>query len=117
MKFKLNEELSVTARKRLIKGLTQVAQLYFNGEHQPCSVDHQPCSVDPNKVNIGCGICKALHDLKVKDAYDMMNQLMSETNDYSYGHYVNNPTEWEPRANMCLFLVEYLKDTIKKEKA
>jgi len=25
--------------------------------------------------------------------------------------------EWEPRANMCLFLVEYLKDTIEKEKA
>lgn len=107
MKFKHNKELSLTARKTLIKGLTQVAELYFNGKHQPCSVD-------PNKVNIGCGICKALHDLKVKDAYDMMNKLMSETNDYSYGHYVNNPTGWEPRANMCLFLVEYLKDTIKE---
>lgn len=108
MKFERNKALSVAARKRLMKGLTQVAELYFNGKYQPCSVD-------PDKVNIGCGICNALHDLKVKDAYGMMNNLMSETNDYSYGHYVNNPTEWEPRATMCLFLVEYLKDTIKEK--
>jgi hypothetical protein len=108
MKFKHNKELSLKARKRLIKGLTQVAELYFSAEHQPCSVD-------PNKVNIGCGICKALHDLKVKNAYDLMNQLMQETNEYSYGQYVAEPQEWEPRANMCLFLVEYLKDTIKEK--
>ena len=82
--------------------------MYFNGEHQECSFD-------PNKVNIGCGICKALHDLKVKDAYEMMNNLMSEINDYSYGRYVDTPKEWEPRANMCLFLVKYLKDTIKEK--
>lgn len=108
MKFERNKSLSVTARKQLIKGLTQVAELYFNGKHQP------HCN-NPNKVTIGCGICKALHDLKVKDAYDLMNQLMQETNEYSYGYYVATPQEWEPRANMCLFLVEYLKDTIKEK--
>jgi hypothetical protein len=107
MKFERNKELSVAARKRLMKGLTQVAELYFSDKYWR----HGGV---PDTVNIGCGICKALHDLKVKDAYDMMNKLMSETNDYSYGHYVNNPTGWEPRANMCLFLVEYLKDTIKE---
>lgn len=108
MKFERNKELSVTARKRLIKGLTQVAELYFNGKHQP-HFDN------PKKVTIGCGICKALHDLKVKNAYDLMNQLMQETNEYSYGQYVATTEEWEPRANMCLFLVEYLKDTIKEK--
>lgn len=108
MKFERNEELSVTARKQLIKGLTQVAELYFNGKHQPY-LDN------PNKVTIGCGICKALYDLKVKNAYEMMNQLMQETSEYSYGYYVATPQEWEPRANMCLFLVEYLKDTIKEK--
>lgn len=111
MNFELNKNLSVAARKELIKGLTKVAELYFNGEHQMYCVF-------PDKVNIACGICKALLDLKVKNAYALMNHLMFETNDYSYGHYVNNSTEeWEPRANMCLFLVEYLKDSIKKEKS
>lgn len=108
MKFGRNKALSVTARKRLIKGLTEVAELYFDDKHQSCSID-------PKKVNIGCGICKALHDLKVENAYQMMNQLMMETNEYSYGCYVAKPKEWEPRANMCLFLVEYLKDTIKEK--
>jgi hypothetical protein len=46
-----------------------------------------------------------------------MLKLMIETNEYSYGQYASTPEEWEPRANMALFLVEYLKDTIKKEKA
>lgn len=110
MNFELNKNLSVAARKELIKGLTKVAELYFNGEHQPYGVF-------PDKVNIGCGICMALNELKVKDAYSLMDRLLSELNDYSYGYYVDNPTEWEPRANMCLFLVEYLKDSIKKEKS
>lgn len=110
MKFERNKALSVAARKRLMKGLTQVAELYFSDKYW------QHSGV-PDTVNIGCGICKALHDLKFKNAYDLMNQLMMETNEYSYGCYVAKPKEWEPRANMCLFLVEYLKDTIEKEKA
>ena len=110
MKFERNKSLSVTARKQLIKGLTQVAELYFNGKHQP----HRN---NPNKVTIGCGICKAMLDLGYKYSYDDMAKLLDETNEYSYGNYVATPQEWEPRANMCLFLVEYLKDTIKKEKA
>lgn len=107
MQFRRNKNLSVTARKRLIKGLTQVAELYFSGKY--C------CYGKPDIVNIGCGICKALRDLEYKDSYEDMAQLMVETIDYSYGEYVSTAEEWEPRANMCLFLVEYLKDTIEKE--
>lgn len=95
MNFELNKNLSVTARKRLIEGLTKVAELYFNGAYKR----HGGFT---DRVNIGCGICKALHDLKVKDAYEMMNNLMSEINDYSYGRYVDTPKEWEPRANICV---------------
>jgi hypothetical protein len=108
MKFEYNKELSVTARKRLIKGLTQVAELYFNS-------DYQPCSVDPKKVNIGCGICKAMNDLGYKYSYTDMMHLFDETDELSYGRYSYTAKEWEPRANMCLFLVEYLKDTIKEK--
>lgn len=108
MKFKRNEELSLTSRKRLIKGLTQVAELYFNK-------DYQPYGVDPKKVNIGCGICKAMNDLGYKYSYMDMAYLLDEMNEYSYGPYTYTPEEWEPRANMCLFLVEYLKDTIKEK--
>jgi hypothetical protein len=107
MKFGHNKALSLTARKGLIKGLTKVAELYFNGEH--IRYEH------PDKVNIGCGICKALHDLEFSHSYHAMQELMQETNEYSYGQYVDTPEEWEPRANMCLFLVEYLKDTIKEK--
>lgn len=108
MKFGRNKELSVTARKRLIKGLTEVAELYFNGKHQSCSID-------PKKVNIGCGICKAMNDLGYKYSYNDMMHLFDETDELSYGKYTYSPKEWEPRANMCLFLVEYLKDTIKEK--
>jgi hypothetical protein len=110
MHFEHNKELSVTARKRLMKGLTKVAELYFSDKYLRYDVV-------PDTVNIGCGICKAMLDLGYKHSYDDMNKLMLETLDYSYGYYVSTPEEWEPRANMCLFLVEYLKDTIKKEKA
>lgn len=108
MQFRRNKSLSVTARKRLIKGLTQVAELYFSDKY--CYYGSKP-----DIVNIGCGICKALRDLEYKHSYDDMAQLLVETIDYSYGEYVSTAEKWEPRANMCLFLVEYLKDTIEKE--
>lgn len=107
MKFERNKELSVTARKRLIKGLTHVAELYFSDKYY-----HH--SGVPDTVNIGCGICKALNDLGYKYSYNDMAKLLDETNEYSYGQYVATAKKWEPRANMCLFLVEYLKDTIKE---
>jgi hypothetical protein len=110
MKFEHNKALSLTARKRLIKGLTQVAELYF-------SADYVQGGAYPDKVNVSCGICKALHDLQFSHSYYAMQQLMLEMDDDYYGKYVYTPQEWEPRANMCLFLVEYLKDTIEKEKA
>lgn len=105
MKFERNEKLSVTARKRLVKGLTQVAELYFSDKHLP----HGGV---PDTVNIGCGICKAMFDLGYKYAYSDMAKLLHETDEYSYGPYSYTAKEWEPRANMCLFLVEYLKDTL-----
>jgi len=107
MHFELNKELTVTARKRLIKGLTKVAELYFSDKHWQCSGV-------PDTVNIGCGICKALTDLGYKYSYMDMAHLLDETDEYSYGPYSYTAKEWEPRANMCLFLVEYLKDTIKR---
>ncbi len=105
-----HKQLSVTARERLVKGLTQVAELYFSDKHLSYGGV-------PDTVNICCGICKAMLDLGYKHSYDDMSKLMVETNEYSYGCYVSTPEEWEPRATMCLFLVEYLKDTIQKEKA
>lgn len=107
MKFERNKELSVTARRRLIKGLTEVAKLYFSDKHR----HHGGV---PDTVNIGCGICRALSDLGYKCAYSDMAKLLDETDQYSYGEYVGTAKRWEPRANMCLFLVEYLKDTIKE---
>lgn len=105
MEFKLNKQLTVTARNRLIKGLTQVAELYFSDKYW----QH---SGIPDTVNTGCGICKAMNDLGYKYSYKDMQLLLDETNEYSYGPYSYTPKEWEPRANMCLFLVEYLKDTV-----
>lgn len=111
MKFQHNKELSLAARKALIKGLTKVAELYFNGEYD-MYMYKTGC-----KVTIGCGICLALHNLKVKDAYGAMQELMFEMGNDYYGSYfeIEEPEQWEPRANMCLFLVEYLKDTIKEK--
>ena len=110
MHFEHNKELSVTARKRLMKGLTQVAELYFSDKYLRFGGV-------PDTLNIGCGICKAMLDLGYKNSYEDMAKLLDETNEYSYGYYVSTAKEWEPRATMCLFLVEYLKDTIEKEKA
>ena len=110
MNFELNKNLSVAARKELIKGLTKVAELYFNGEHER----HGGFT---DRVNIGCGICKAMHDLEFPSSYNLMQELMLEMGNDYYGRYVCSTEEWEPRANMCLFLVEYLKDSIKKEKS
>jgi hypothetical protein len=109
MKFEHNYDLSIAQRKKMIEGLTKIAELYFNGQYDMYG--------QIGKVTIGCGICKAMLDLGYKHSYDDMAKLMLETNEYSYGCYVSTAKEWEPRANMCLFLVEYLKDTIKKEKA
>ena len=110
MNFELNKNLSVTARKRLIEGLTKVAELYFNGAYKR----HGGFT---DRVNIGCGICKALHDLGFSYSCNAMQELMMEMGNDYYGKYVYSIEEWEPRANMCLFLVEYLKDSIKKEKS
>jgi hypothetical protein len=111
MKFERNYNLSMTAREEMIVGLTNIAELYFNGEHDVYG--------QLGKVTIGCGICKALMDVGCLHSYTGMQELMLEMGNDYYGPYgdITEPEEWEPRATMCLFLVEYLKDTIKKEKA
>lgn len=114
MNFELNKNLSVAARKELIKGLTKVAELYFNGDYN--------MNREEGKVNVGCGICRALFDLNYSSSYgvyDAMEELMFEMGNDHYDSYfeIVEPEQWEPRANMCLFLVEYLKDSIKKEKS
>jgi hypothetical protein len=111
MKFEHNYDLSIAQRKEMIEGLTKIAELYFSGQYDMYG--------QIGKVTIGCGICKALMDVGCLHAYTSMQELMLEMGDDHYGSYHNitKPEEWEPRANMCLFLVEYLKDTIKKEEA
>jgi hypothetical protein len=111
MKFERNYDLSIAARKEMIEGLTKIAELYFSGQYDMYG--------QIGKVTIGCGICKALLDVGCISSYTGMQELMFEMGNDYYGRYCNitEPEEWEPRATMCLFLVEYLKDTIKKEKA
>jgi hypothetical protein len=110
VKFERNENLSITEREEMIAGLTKVAELYFNGQYDMYGRD--------DKVTVGCGICKALMGVGCRSSYTGMEKLMFEMGNDHYGPYYNitKPEEWEPRATMCLFLVEYLKDTIKKEK-
>ena len=99
MKFTLNEELNTEQRKALIKALCIVSEKYFNAEH----------------VSTSCGICSAVFYQNIKNAdYDTMGRLMNEILEPRgmLGKYTNEREEWEQRANMCLLLAEYLKDTI-----
>jgi hypothetical protein len=104
MKFKRNAELSLSQRHDLIQGLSEVAEFYFDD------------LIEYGKdVNFNCGICAALHSVDVPNPYSTMDKLMQEMGDNYYDNYLRIETkkEWEPRAYMCLFLIEYLKDTIK----
>lgn len=63
-----------------------------------------------------CGICNALSTQTGEyKYYEMMGYLLSELFKECttmLGEYTNTPAEWEGRAYMCLFLAEYLQDTI-----
>ena len=67
-------------------------------------------------VSTTCGICNALATQTGESIYyDKMEQLLSELfmeHTLMLGDYTNTPEEWEGRAYMCLFLAEYLQDTI-----
>lgn len=67
-------------------------------------------------VNTYCGICNAISEQANDEShYDKMGKLLREIfqdNDEFLGDYTNTYEEWEGRAYMCLFLAEYLKDTI-----
>ncbi len=103
MQFERNDSLTVEQRNALIKGLTAIAQDYFT---------------DIKRAETGCGICFALHRKQIPlVGYSTMSNLMEELEEENFGPYADTPEDWESRANMCLFLVEYLKDTIKKENA
>ena len=100
MKFPINTRLNTKERVALIKVLSIVAEKYFNAEHL--------CTL--------CGICAAVKYQDIKNAdYDTMGRLMSEILEVRgcLGTYTKEREQWEERATMCLFLVEYLKDTIK----
>jgi superoxide dismutase len=67
-------------------------------------------------VNTHCGICNAISE-QTNDStyYDKMGKLLNEIfQDYNefLAEYTNTYEEWEGRAYMCLFLAEYLQDTI-----
>jgi len=99
MKFSINKLLTDSKRKTLIKALGIVAEKYFNDEY----------------VYTGCGICAAVDYQNIKNAdYITMSHLMNEILEEkgTLGEYKDQREQWEERANMCLFLAEYLKDTI-----
>lgn len=96
MKFLINKKLSLHQRFGLIEALEVVAKKYFDEEY----------------LCTACGICAA-----VDADYLTMGRLMREIleEDIILGKYTDTREEWEPRANMCLFLVEYLKDTVNQK--
>lgn len=67
-------------------------------------------------VNTHGGICYAISEQANNHTYyDKMGKLLREIfqdTDEFLGDYTNTYEEWEERAYMCLFLAEYLQDTI-----
>lgn len=111
MKFERNKELTKYDRERLIESLTEIAQFYFDGKYRFCTMS---TSTEEKVVVITNGICCALSSLRQDfPGYYLIEQLEVEM-DNRYDNYrsITSPEGWEPRAYMCLFLVEYLKDTI-----
>jgi len=113
MQFVRNKELTLKDRKELIRGLAQVAEMYFNSQYRFGRFEGNE---DVEHVNITNGICNALCDLDLGIAgYSLIEKLQIEMdNDFDNYCEITSPEGWEPRANMCLFMVEYLKDTIKR---
>lgn len=99
------EQLTRTERIDLRNQLLILAQNYFNDK----------------EVVTTCGICLALTKQTGTDNaideecyYVKMDKLLQEIfgDSRNLGDYTNSHQEWEGRAYMCLFLAEYLQDTI-----
>jgi hypothetical protein len=96
--------LTRSERIDLRKQLLILAKNYFNDD----------------EVVTTCGICLALTKQTDTDNdddncyYIKMDMLLEEIfgDDHSLGNYTNSHQEWEGRAYMCLFLAEYLQDTL-----
>lgn len=110
MEFERNEKLTQEDRQELIKGLTEVAQLYFNENY--IQYDTLGINASANPLSITNGICSALSNLGYGGYYLIEELEVEMDNRYDSYHCITSPEGWEPRAYMCLFLVEYLKDTI-----
>ncbi len=101
-----NNQLSYNERLELIPALVDLAEIYFN---------------EPHKIHFGAGICYSLYEVcNVEGSYHKMNRLMQEigyADGYEYFEGAEPADfktidEWEPRAYMCLFLSEYLWNTL-----
>ncbi len=94
-------QLTQAERIDLKEKLQLIAEWYFT-EEQP--------------ITTSCGICLALSKaFGANHYYSMMTRLLSEVfgadSDF-LADYTDTYEEWESRAYMCLFLVEYLDTTI-----
>lgn len=107
MKYYFDTPLTYDERLELIPALSDVARMYYD---------------EPDtKINLFAGICYQLvHFANVKSAYSKMARLMVEIGYSGEDSYFEgqSPTsftsydDWEQRAYMCLFLSEYLWDTL-----
>lgn len=96
------EVLTQDQRVHLKEKLQLLAEWYFTKE---------------KVISTSCGICNALSNaFEDSTYYVFMDKLLVELQGSEYlAGYTDTYEEWESRAYMCLFLVEYLKDTIEKE--
>lgn len=104
-KYKLTQE----ERMELIPALSDIARAYYD---------------EPSKIDYGVGICYNLYEVaKLDGSYSKMGVLMKElgfNEDYfeeagAQTVHTKSFEQWEERAYMCLFLSEYLYDTLEQE--
>jgi len=86
-------------RHELASALRELAKTYFDGK----------------ELGTNCGICSSLSDEGLSCAYSRMGDLMEEMGETSnrYGPYSEERSKWAPRAWMCLFLAEYIEETLR----
>jgi hypothetical protein len=103
----LNTQLDYDERLELIPALVDIARMYYDEPE--------------DKINMFAGICYQLVNFaNVRGGYSKMTRLMKElgyTGDDGYFEGTEprdfkSYDEWESRAYMCLFLSEYLFNTL-----
>lgn len=95
-----NKPLTTEERIDLRKQLLICAEKYFND----------------TGVSTSCGICNAISEQTNNHNYyekmgKLLNEIFQDHNEF-LADYTNTYEKWESRAYMCLFLAEYLQDTI-----